>query len=143
MSGKIVGLMTGRGTTRVVERPTYEPVIRRAQLRLCDVSLDAAHDDGLAHPYEGRTVGCGYGSCDEDQGSAETRSPSDDARKKKHTDIDKHVSPLARFTSIGSDALCEESLEIGVRMESLEDLCAQRVRLWGGDRHDQEYGRWQ
>ena len=39
-----------------------------------------------------------------------------------HTDVDKDVSPCAGCASVWSDALCEEPLEIGVWMESLEDL---------------------
>lgn len=43
------------------------------------------------------------------------------------TDVNKDVSPRAGFASVGSDALYKEPLEIRMRMESLKDLCAQRV----------------
>ena len=51
----------------VIERPTYESEIGGVQPRLCDLGLDATHDDGFAHPYQGRSVGCGYGSCDDER----------------------------------------------------------------------------
>ena len=45
----------------------------------------------------------------------------------KLTDIDKDVSPRARIASVGSDALRQKSVEICVRMKSLEYLRTERV----------------
>lgn len=47
--------------------PTYEAEIGCVELWLCDLCLDATHDGGLAHAYEGGPVGGGDGACGDER----------------------------------------------------------------------------
>ena len=55
-----------RGCWRAASwKRTYKPEIGRVQRGLRDFGLDATHDNGAAHAYEGRSIGRRYGPCDD------------------------------------------------------------------------------